>query len=231
MKATKIIIASLLVIAAVAYAKKEPVKFLPGQLEGFTKPADAKYTVVTNEVGVIEVDFADSLGEKGQVQFTIANGENIYIKAAKGKAIAQKGGKVAGTIGTVESGFNGVALKLKGITVGTVVATGAGLKSAQVANITGGVDAGNFGKGTALKAAKGKVDGYLKGSFKSVQANEFGKDVDGLGITTPKKVNFKAKVAGGQITVSKDLEGKFKSKNVNIVTVDPNPTPEPTPEN
>lgn len=223
MKATKIIIASLLVIAAVAYAKKEPVKFLPGQLEGFTKPADAKYTVVTNEVGVIEVDFADSLGEKGQVQFTMANGENIYIKAAKGKAIAQKGGKVAGTIGTVESGFNGVALKLKGITVGTVVATG--VKSAQVANITGGVDAGNYGKGTALKAAKGKVDGYLKGSFKSVQANEFGKDVDGLGITTPKKVNFKAKVDGGQIKVSKDLEGKYKAKHVSIVPVDPNPTP------
>ena len=223
MKATKIIVASLLVIAAVAYAAKDPRVFCQG-LEGFTKPADAAFTV-TNINDVVFVDFGTSLGDKGQVQFTTANG-NIFVKAAAGKAIAQKGGKVTGTINGVEAGFNGVALKLKGITVGTVVC--AGLKSAQVANITGSVDAGNFAKGTAVKATT-KVEGTFKGVFKSIQAGQFG-EVDGVGITTPKKLNLKAKTTGGTITVTKGIV--YKNKNVNVTEVDPNaaPAPEPTPE-
>ena len=208
MKATKIIVASLLVIAAIAYAAKTPQVFCEG-LEGFSKP-EVTPVVTVDETGCTIVDFGTQLGDKGQVQFTTANG-NIFVKAAAGKAIAQKGGKVTGTINGVESGFNGVALKLKGITVGTVVA--AGLKSAQVANITGSVDAGNFAKGTALKATT-KVDGTVKGVFKSIQAGQFG-EVDGTGITTPKKVAFKAKQAGGTIVVTPGLV--YTSKNVNVV--------------
>ena len=208
MKATTLIVASLLVIAAIAYAAKTPQVFCEG-LEGFSKP-EVTPVVTVDETGCTIVDFGTSLGDKGQVQFTTANG-NIFVKAAAGKAIAQKGGKVTGTINGVESGFNGVALKLKGITVGTVVA--AGLKSAQVANITGSVDAGNFAKGTALKATT-KVDGTVKGVFKSIQAGQFG-EVDGTGITTPKKVAFKAKQAGGTIVVTPGLV--YTSKNVNVV--------------
>ena len=206
MKATKLIVASLLVIAAIAYAAKTPQVFCEG-LEGFSKP-EVTPTVETID-GVTYVDFGTQLGEKGQVQFTTANG-NIVVKAAAGKAIAQKGGKVTGTINGVEAGFNGVALKLKGITVGTVVC--AGLKSAQVANITGSCDAGSFSKGTAVKATT-KVDGTFKGVFKSIQAGQFG-EVDGTGITTPKKVAFKAKQAGGKITVAPGLV--YTSKNVNV---------------
>lgn len=215
MKATKIIIASLLVIAAVAYAAKTPQVFCPG-LEGFSKPVVTP--AVTNINDVTFVDFGDQLGPKGKVQFTTANG-NIVVLANTGKSIAQKGGKVSGTINAVQTGFNGVALKLKGVTVGTVVA--AGLKSAQVANITGSVDAGNFVKGTALKATT-KIEGTVAGVFKSIQCGQFG-EVDGLGITTPKKVNFKAKQAGGNITVKTGLV--YKNKNVNVIPVDPNPTP------
>ena len=208
MKATKIIVASLLVIAAIAYAAKTPQVFCEG-LEGFSKP-EVTPVVTVDETGATIVDFGTSLGDKGQVQFTTANG-NIVVKAAAGKAIAQKGGKVTGTINGVETGFNGVALKLKGITVGTVVA--AGLKSAQVANITGSVDAGNFAKGTAVKATT-KVEGTFKGVFKSIQAGQFG-EVEGTGITTPKKVAFKAKQAGGTIVVTPGLV--YTSKNVNVV--------------
>lgn len=208
MKATKIIIASLLVIAAIAYAAKTPQVFCEG-LEGFSKPVVTP-VVTVDETGCTIVDFGTQLGDKGQVQFTTANG-NIFVKAAAGKAIAQKGGKVTGTINGVEAGFNGVALKLKGITVGTVVA--AGLKSAQVANITGSVDAGNFAKGTAVKATT-KVEGTFKGVFKSIQAGQFG-EVEGTGITTPKKVAFKAKQAGGTIVVTPGLV--YTAKNVNVV--------------
>ena len=208
MKATKIIVASLLVIAAIAYAAKTPQVFCEG-LEGFSKPVVTP-VVTVDETGCTIVDFGTQLGDKGQVQFTTANG-NIFVKAAAGKAIAQKGGKVTGTINGVEAGFNGVALKLKGITVGTVVA--AGLKSAQVANITGSVDAGNFAKGTAVKATT-KVEGTFKGVFKSIQAGQFG-EVEGTGITTPKKVAFKAKQAGGTIVVTPGLV--YTSKNVNVV--------------
>lgn len=208
MKATKIIVASLLVIAAIAYAAKTPQVFCEG-LEGFSKPVVTP-VVTVDETGCTIVDFGTQLGDKGQVQFTTANG-NIFVKAAAGKAIAQKGGKVTGTINGVETGFNGVALKLKGITVGTVVA--AGLKSAQVANITGSVDAGNFAKGTAVKATT-KVEGTFKGVFKSIQAGQFG-EVEGTGITTPKKVAFKAKQAGGTIVVTPGLV--YTAKNVNVV--------------
>lgn len=208
MKATKIIVASLLVIAAIAYAAKTPQVFCEG-LEGFSKPVVTP-VVTVDETGCTIVDFGTQLGDKGQVQFTTANG-NIFVKAAAGKAIAQKGGKVTGTINGVEAGFNGVALKLKGITVGTVVA--AGLKSAQVANITGSVDAGNFAKGSALKATT-KVEGTVKGVFKSIQAGQFG-EVEGTGITTPKKVAFKAKQAGGTIVVTPGLV--YTAKNVNVV--------------
>ena len=208
MKATKIIVASLLVIAAIAYAAKTPQVFCEG-LEGFSKP-EVTPVVTVDETGATIVDFGTQLGDKGQVQFTTANG-NIVVKAAAGKAIAQKGGKVTGTINGVEAGFNGVALKLKGITVGTVVA--AGLKSAQVANITGSVDAGNFAKGTAVKATT-KVEGTFKGVFKSIQAGQFG-EVEGTGITTPKKVAFKAKQAGGTIVVTPGLV--YTAKNVNVV--------------
>ncbi|MBO4553942.1 hypothetical protein J5754_05990 [bacterium] len=208
MKATKIIVASLLVIAAIAYAAKTPQVFCEG-LEGFSKPVVTP-VVTVDETGCTIVDFGTQLGDKGQVQFTTANG-NIFVKAAAGKAIAQKGGKVTGTINGVEAGFNGVALKLKGITVGTVVA--AGLKSAQVANITGSVDAGNFAKGTAVKATT-KVEGTFKGVFKSIQAGQFG-EVEGTGITTPKKVAFKAKQAGGTIVVTPGLV--YTAKNVNVV--------------
>ena len=208
MKATKIIIASLLVIAAIAYAAKTPQVFCEG-LEGFSKPVVTP-VVTVDETGCTIVDFGTQLGDKGQVQFTTANG-NIFVKAAAGKAIAQKGGKVTGTINGVEAGFNGVALKLKGITVGTVVA--AGLKSAQVANITGSVNAGNFAKGTALKATT-KVEGEISGVFKSIQAGQFG-EVWGTGITTPKKVAFKAKQAGGTIVVTPGLV--YTAKNVNVV--------------
>ncbi|MBO7447261.1 hypothetical protein J6U78_02930 [bacterium] len=208
MKATKIIVASLLVIAAIAYAAKTPQVFCEG-LEGFSKPVVTP-EVTVDETGCTIVDFGTQLGDKGQVQFTTANG-NIFVKAAAGKAIAQKGGKVTGTINGVEAGFNGVALKLKGITVGTVVA--AGLKSAQVANITGSVDAGNFAKGSALKATT-KVEGTVKGVFKSIQAGQFG-EVEGTGITTPKKVAFKAKQAGGTIVVTPGLV--YTAKNVNVV--------------
>ena len=208
MKATKLIVASLLVIAAIAYAAKTPQVFCEG-LEGFSKPVVTP-EVTVDETGCTIVDFGTQLGDKGQVQFTTANG-NIFVKAAAGKAIAQKGGKVTGTINGVEAGFNGVALKLKGITVGTVVA--AGLKSAQVANITGSVDAGNFAKGSALKATT-KVEGTVKGVFKSIQAGQFG-EVEGTGITTPKKVAFKAKQAGGTIVVTPGLV--YTAKNVNVV--------------
>ena len=208
MKATKIIVASLLVIAAIAYAAKTPQVFCEG-LEGFSKPVVTP-VVTVDETGCTIVDFGTQLGDKGQVQFTTANG-NIFVKAAAGKAIAQKGGKVTGTINGVEAGFNGVALKLKGITVGTVVA--AGLKSAQVANITGSVNAGNFAKGTALKATT-KVEGEISGVFKSIQAGQFG-EVWGTGITTPKKVAFKAKQAGGTIVVTPGLV--YTAKNVNVV--------------
>ncbi|MBR4465086.1 hypothetical protein IKS38_00740 [bacterium] len=207
MKATKIIIASLLVIAAIAYAAKTPQVFCEG-LEGFSKPVVTP--AVTNINDVTYVDFGTQLGPKGQVQFTMANG-NIVVMAEAGKAIAQKGGKVSGTLNGVVSGFNGVALKLKGITVGTVVA--AGLKSAQVANINGSVDAGNFAKGTALKAV-GKVEGTVAGNFKSIQCSQFG-EVEGTGIKTPKKVAFKAKQAGGTIVVTPGLV--YTAKNVNVV--------------
>ena len=208
MKATKIIVASILFIAAIAYPAKTPQVFCEG-LEGFSKPVVTP-EVTVDETGCTIVDFGTQLGDKGQVQFTTANG-NIFVKAAAGKAIAQKGGKVTGTINGVEAGFNGVALKLKGITVGTVVA--AGLKSAQVANITGSVDAGNFAKGSALKATT-KVEGTVKGVFKSIQAGQFG-EVEGTGITTPKKVAFKAKQAGGTIVVTPGLV--YTAKNVNGV--------------
>ena len=208
MKATKIIVASLLVIAAIAYAAKTPQVFCEG-LEGFSKPVVTP-VVTVDETGCTIVDFGTQLGDKGQVQFTTCNG-NIFVKADAGKAIAQKGGKVTGTINGVAAGFNGVALKLKGITVGTVVA--AGLKSAQVANITGSVDAGNFAKGTALKATT-KVEGEISGNFKSIQAGQFG-EVWGTGIKTPKKVAFKAKQAGGTIVVTPGLV--YTAKNVNVV--------------
>lgn len=209
MKATKIVIASLLVIAAIAYAAKTPQVFCEG-LEGFSKPVVTPEVTVDELTGTTYVNFGTQLGPKGQVQFTMANG-NIVVMAEAGKAIAQKGGKVSGTLNGVVSGFNGVALKLKGITVGTVVA--AGLKSAQVANINGSVDAGNFAKGTALKAV-GKVEGTVAGNFKSIQCSQFG-EVEGTGIKTPKKVAFKAKQAGGTIMVTPGLV--YTAKNVNVV--------------
>ena len=209
MKATKIIVASLLVIAAIAYAAKTPQVFCEG-LEGFSKPVVTPEVTFDEETGTTYVDFGTQLGPKGQVQFTMANG-NIVVKADAGKAIAQKGGKVSGTLNGVVSGFNGVALKLKGITVGTVI--GAGVKSAQVANITGSFDAGAFAKGTALKATT-KVEGDVTGIFKSIQCAQFG-EVNGLGITTPKKVAFKAKQAGGTIVVTPGLV--YTAKNVNVV--------------
>lgn len=209
MKATKIIVASLLVIAAIAYAAKTPQVFCEG-LEGFSKPAVTPIVTFDEETGTTFVDFGTQLGDKGQVQFTMANG-NIVVKADTGKAIAQKGGKVSGVINGVYSGFNGVALKLKGITVGTVVC--AGLKSAQVANISGSVQAGVFAKGTALKAV-GKIEGEVAGNFKSIQCGQFG-EVEGTGITTPKKVAFKAKQAGGTIMVTPGLV--YTAKNVNVV--------------
>ena len=209
MKATKIIVASLLVIAAIAYAAKTPQVFCEG-LEGFSKPVVTPVVTFDEETGTTYVDFGTQLGEKGQVQFTMANG-NIVVKADTGKAIAQKGGKVSGTINGVYSGYNGVALKLKGITVGTVVC--AGLKSAQVANVNGTVEAGAFAKGTALKAV-GKVEGEVAGNFKSIQCSQFG-EVEGTGSTTPKKVAFKAKQAGGTIMVTPGLV--YTAKNVNVV--------------
>ena len=209
MKATKIIIASLLVIAAIAYAAKTPQVFCEG-LEGFSKPVVTPIVTFDEETGTTYVDFGTQLGEKGQVQFTMANG-NIVVKADTGKAIAQKGGKVSGTINGVYSGFNGVALKLKGITVGTVVA--AGLKSAQVQNLSGSLEAGVFAKGTAFKAV-GKIEGEVAGNFKSIQCSQFG-EVEGTGITTPKKVAFKAKQAGGTIMVTPGLV--YTAKNVNVV--------------
>ena len=208
MKATKIIIASLLVIAAVAYAAKVPVKFCEG-LEGFCKP-DTATPVVTTEGEYTIVDFGTQLGEKGQVQFTTVNGEKIIVKAQTGKAIAQKGGKVVGKLDTVDAGDN-VALKLKGISLGTVAAKS--LKSAQVAEIYGGLAAGNFAKGSAVKVI-GKIDGTASGSLKSLQAGSFG-TVDGLGITTPKKFTVKSK-SGGTIYLSNDMNGKTKAKGVTV---------------
>lgn len=239
MKATKIIVASLLVIAAIAYAAKTP-DFSFDNFEGYTKPAGVVpvksiltntyinvETGVTNYEFITYYDFTDKLTDKGNVKFTKADGE-IVIKASKGKMIAQKGGKVTGTINGVESGFNGVALKMKGITVGTVVGTA--IKSAQVAGVTGTFRAGTLDKGTALKAF-GSVEGTLAGNFKSIQAASFN-EVDGLGIRVPKKLTIKAKSNTGKtFTMDKTFEGvvKVKPKDFKITFVDPNATPEPEP--
>lgn len=223
MKATKIIIASLLVISAIAYAAK-PLDFAFPGLQGYTKPAGIQPEVsyITNSfdevTGVADVttvyDFGNKLGPKGQVQFTEANNAKACVKVSSGKAVAQKGGKVVGELGTVETGFNGVALKLKGIAVGTVVSVG--LKSAQVKKVSSELRAGDFDKGTAFKAVE-TIEGTIGGKFKSIQANQFVGDIDGTAIRTFKKVVFKAKQAGGTITVSPNLV--YKNKNVNVVPV------------
>ena len=209
MKAFKLTVAILLAVAAIAYAAKVPTVFCEG-LEGFAKPA------VTPEVTVIDdvyyVDFGEQLGPKGSLQFTVVDGENIVLSVGAVKAISQKGGKVFGTLDTIISTDTDLQLKLKGITVGTVIA--AGVKNAQVAAVTGGVAAGNFAKGAAIKVV-GIFGGELSGIVKSVACASFD-DTDATEVTTPKKLALKAKAnLGGVVTLPAGIV--YTAKNVTVV--------------
>ena len=211
MKVFKITVTILLAAAALAYAAKIPVVFCEG-LEGFAKPPVVPD--IYESEGVTYVDFGEKLGPKGKLQFTKVQATNICLEVGQVKAIAQKGGKVIGAIDSIVSTDPDLLLKLKGITVGTVIASG--VKKAQVGALLSELAAGTFAAGTAVKATT-SVAGELTGIYKNIACGWFDGEVDASEITTPKKVNLKAKVnQGGIVYLPAGIV--YKAKNVQVVT-------------
>ena len=106
MKVTKLIVVSLLIVASLAYAKKEAKEWAPG-LKGFSKP-DCVPVVVTNDPsGVIFVDLGIN-DPKGKVQISEVDSTKTYcVSFGQVKSFAQKGktanGSTLDTIFTKES--------------------------------------------------------------------------------------------------------------------------------
>ena len=239
MKTIKIIVCLTIVVAAIAYAAKIPTVFGPG-VEGFlkTKAPAASYTNLNGWV------IFKGLDAKSQVQLTTADlNANILVNDAK--LIKQKGkifGDVANIlVGTsasdmadptdvVYAGNEKFSVKLKGINVGTVMATsmklvlvndlsgklaGTNLKGIKVFTQDGGIEGtvaapvviGDANLPTMLKLVKAK-----KGAIGYVDAT----------LATPAKLaktKWGAKVASAgavQVAALADWAEAKKNKNVTL---------------
>ncbi len=238
MKTLKIIVCLTIVIAAIVYAKKVPTDF-SSDLAGFLKTKSATASFVNTNGWVI----FKGLDAKSQIQLTKAdNNANILVNDAKmikvkGKFTGSLGSVIVGTSASdmktptdvVYAGNSKFSIKLKGISVGTIIAKD---MKAAFANDLSSAFAGSNAKGislmteldiagasatnravigiagvpTVLKAVKSK-----KGKIENVDAT----------LATPAKVGktkWKAKVAGsGNVTVAKLDDWAAAKKNKNVI--------------
>ncbi len=243
MKAIKIIVCLTIVVAAIAYAAKVPTVFSPG-LEGFlkTKAPAAAFTNIGEWV------VFSGLDAKSQLQITKADGASILVNGAV-KMIKQKG-KIGGTLNNIILGESATPLldpanpvfvldgnekfsvKLKGVNVGTVMATsmkmvlvndlsgklaGTNLKGIKVMTQDGGIEGtpaapvviGDANVPTMLKLVKAK-----KGAIGYVDAT----------LATPAKVaktKWGAKVqSAGTVQVAALADWAEAKKNKNVTLTD-----------
>ena len=239
MKALKILVCITIVLAAVLYAAKTPTDF-GGGLKGFLK-TKAPAAAFTNQDGWIVFTGLDA---KSQIQITEATAvKGIVVNDAK--QIKQKG-KISGDINSIVVAdnvpvivdgkiVNGVTLagnekfsvKLKGINVGTVLASK--MKMVLVDSLSG-ILAGNNAKGIKVMTQDGDLAGAdaanravvgltdVPTMIKMVKAKK-GKIewVDATAATPakPGKTKWMAKVAGtGDVLVKSAADWNAKSKNV-----------------
>lgn len=229
MKVMNITVCCALAIAALVYAAKTPEVFAPG-LEGFVKSKGTPVWTATNAHGQTWVIF-EGMGPNDQIQLTKADDVSIMVNDIK--QIKQKG-KIAGNIPNLIIGSGHVTLggneksmvKLKGVNVGTVLAST--MKMVMVNSLYGGI-AGSGAKGLAVKASQdvagadadnrvfvGTEDNITM--VKGIMAKGAIEYVDALNSTAAKagKTKLKAKVAPtGDVLVP---AGQYspKSKNVNL---------------
>jgi len=229
MKVVNIIACCALVIAALVYAGATPEVFAPG-LEGFVKSKGAPAWSQTNIDAQTFVVFT-GMTANDQLQLTKADGVSIIINDAK--QVKQKG-KVAGDIptlvvGTAIDALGGnekTMIKLKGVNVGTVLAST--LKMVQVNSLYGGV-AGSGAKGLAVSTtldvapAIGGAARVFVGTpgnvtmIKGIKAKGKIEYVDALNSVAAKagKTKLSAKVAPtGDVLVQ---AGQYSPKSKNVI--------------
>ena len=237
MKALKIIVCLTIVIAAVLYAAKTPTDF-GGGLKGFLK-TKAAAAAFTNDNGWI---IFTGLDAKSQIQITEA-ASVVGIVVNDAKQIKQKG-KIAGTIDNIVVGTDVLdaagnvdltklagnakfSVKLKGVNVGTVLATD--MKMVLVNGLNGTL-AGNNAKGIKVMTQDGDLAGAdaanravvglatVPTMIKMVKAKKGKIEYVDATEATPAKVGktkWMAKVAGtGDVLVKSKADWNAKSKNV-----------------
>ena len=229
MKVVNIIACCALVIAALVYAGATPTVFAPG-LEGFVKSKGAPTWTETNMYGQTWVVF-EGMTANDQLQLTKADGVSVMVNDIK--QIKQKG-KIAGdmpnvVVGTGIDALGGnekTMLKLKGVNVGTVLAST--LKMVQVNSLYGGV-AGSGAKGVAVSTtldvapAVGGAARVFVGTpgnvtmVKGIKAKGKIEYVDALNSVAAKagKTKLSAKVAPtGDVLVQ---AGQYSPKSKNVI--------------
>ena len=242
MKTLKIIVCLSIVVAAIVYAAKTPTDF-SADVAGFLK---TKATVAVTETNGWLI--FKGMDAKSQLQLTKAD-NNANILLDNGKMVKQKGGKVTGALGSilvgtsasdmatptdvVYAGNDKFSIKLKGISVGTVIASS--MKMVFVNGLNGTLAGGNAkglkvmteldlaGADAANRAVVGLAT--VPTVIKMVKSKK-GKIewVDATAATPVKagKTKWKAKVApSGDVQVADLAAWAEAKKNKNVTLVGP----------